>query len=240
MESSTMTYEQRRAAEQAEADQYRAEMEQLIRDVCAKLATVDTWTIKTWEPGEYDRRLPSIAHPDGRMIEFGSGKSGPPRIARQKVHISGGWPLYRTPGHGPQYMSPYQVGADSPSIEVTRDRGADVIAREIIRRFLPNYTETWKKCQARIEATVGYANGVQGAYRQLCEALGIQPSAKAGDVETPTISVSPLGIDGYGDITPYKDSAEIRLRSIPLETALEVCRLLRAIRERQPAKTEPE
>lgn len=233
--NATAAYEKRREQERNAAEAHRIATTILIGDICRELnKPVPEWSIMSYDPAEYIDRWPDLIHKDGRKIDFSDGK-GVQREARKRLNISGHWP--QNGDNGP-IMSLYQVGEKSPSIEVSRDRGAAVIAREIVRRFLPEYTRIWLKCQEKINATNRHLADTEHNFRKLCKVLGIDPVkvSRHGLQDQAKISVYEYFRGaGYGEITVTGSSVDFHLRSLPLDVAEEIAGKLWDIHSRAGA-----
>ena len=87
---------------------------------------------RSWYGPSFRYKLVCDSNPEQAIdLSFGTYS-----VQRGKVHVSGYWP--RREEHG-RWTSPSDVREDSPSINVSLDRGYKVIARQIETRFLPEY-----------------------------------------------------------------------------------------------------
>src|SRR5258708_3210261 len=94
---------------------------------------------------EYRYRLTNNVEGQDIHLSFGSG------VDRGKVRVSGSWPKKgeHGPWSGPGDLYPCE---SSPSINCALSRGYDVIAKDITRRFLPEYRRIWGLLVAKIDA----------------------------------------------------------------------------------------
>jgi hypothetical protein len=168
----------------------------------------------------------------GQAIELAFGTYS---VQRGKVHISGYWPQRGPAPHSASYVVPHDVRESSPSINVSLDRGYEVIARQIVTRFLPEYTRIWELIKAKIAQQDAYQNQMAENWKRIAESglvvragrhqdeyradvrIGVGADRKAGDLS-----------GGYGDVRmSSSDSVQIELRSLPIETALRVLAALK-------------
>lgn len=138
-------YEAQERARNAEKKRIRAQRILFVKALATTLGA-------TVEPSKHDdddvwgHRITL----NGRRIFLAFDRSGgaPDRIA-----ISGNWPSFRLQGGGPQICTPRSCGAipygeKSPEIRCNPERGANAIAKEMQRRFLPEFERLYDKCVA--------------------------------------------------------------------------------------------
>lgn len=143
---------------------------------------------------------------------------------RDKLHISG-----TIPNRNPETKWGEGAGV---SIQVAHSRGAVVIAKEIKRRFLPDYQ---KALAERIEQNRAKANHEAkrtAVARRVMEAFGETPTIEALKGDTHRInSYREEGSHypaGYGHVQVYADSSvNIKLDSVPVAMALEIAAIFR-------------
>lgn len=222
----TSTWEQRREAEQQAEQEWFEQISALIGQIGLALG----WALKTYNQDEYRHRLPDLEDANGHRLCFGKSRDSAAQAAK-KLHIAGGWPSIKT-ATGSKQVTAYDVSEKSPSIEVSLSRGANVIAREITRRLLPEYSRIYGRCVERINATLSYEAKTKIAYNSLCASLGLAPENRSYDG---TISVRLYEyLDGmYGELRPSGDSIDMDVRGVPLAVAIQVCAILRIAKEAQ-------
>jgi hypothetical protein len=100
-----------------------------------------------------------IVHTDGREIYFTD-----PWPRNGKVHISASLP------NGWYNHKPYN--SKLPSINVGAERGAETIAKEIIRRVLPEYDVIFAETKARVEAQNAHTCLTDKTAKRVAEIFG--------------------------------------------------------------------
>jgi hypothetical protein len=190
---------------------------ELARAVAA-LLNGEHFTVETPEAGE--RHYVRLVAPDGRAFSLNNSWSG-----RGKLHVSGCYPK-----DGDKYMGPREWGAigyneQAPSINVSAEREPGPIARDISRRFLPEYTRVYQACEAKRAEHVAYLATVNNAAAQL-EAL--IPGSEVREHDGQGAVYFHTSEHGYGELMPYSDTVNMDLRSLPLALALKVAAVLGA------------
>ena len=154
-------------------------------------------------------------------------------IDRGKVNVSGYWP--QRAGQNSAYVSPSDVQEGSPSISATLLRGPEAVAKEITRRFLPEYLRIWNKIKTKIDETNAYQSRKGANWKRLVDSGFIwrprgdgNDSDPNGDVFFPGRSEDNYNYDkGYGEVRMTgENSVKIKLYSLPVETALKVLKVL--------------
>ena len=170
-----------------------------------------------------DGRQPRLVGPKGMAIYINCSDH------RGKLHIHGDWPM-----DGNKYMSPRSwcvvpYGQDQDiSINVSSERGADVIAREIMRRFLGSYRDLYEKCLTRKAEHKAYCNRAHTTACQIATIAGIS-TPRLGDDTQYTLHIGNVTTRGwYGDARCNADSASLNLQSLSPETAAQVLQLVYA------------
>ena len=151
---------------------------------------------------------------------------------RGKVQVTGNWPKRDTNTPGSAYVTPSAVRESSPSIKCSLDRGYQAIARDIERRFLPEYARIYDLIVARIKADAEYSGRKAENWGKIARSgLVVNPHERNGTSTgdyTADVRTGASYDSGYGDVRMSGDDAiEIKLYSLPVETAL---RVLRAIK----------
>jgi hypothetical protein len=195
---------------------------------------LDGWNVETrpgheaWYGTGTHYELVNATEPDKR-ISLNASKH-----LKGKVAVSGYWPR-----QGSYPLSPSDVGEDSPAIKVSLDRGYEAIAREISQRFVPAYHRVFDKLASKIAAGNEYQARRMANWQRLRDAgVIVNPRPVAGEVwEANTDPVADVRVrtakggrdydQGYGDVRMTgEDSVEIKLRSVPIDTAIRVLKAL--------------
>jgi len=151
-----------------------------------------------WGPGQVETRfgwktIAIIPGPDGASLEL---RCFDDRISVQGVYLQKGYAYRNHP----------------KPITVAMSRSAAVLAKEIQRRYLPDYLETYNDDVTRAKQREEYQAATRAAAEHLAEVLGIEPpegarcyaAVKWGDVPgfpmTAYIKVD-MTAGNYGDIT---------------------------------------
>jgi hypothetical protein len=118
----------------------------------------------------------------------------------------------------------------APNITVAEDRGAKAIAKEIERRFLPDYRKRLAHIQQRLQDKAGARQTRETIAEQLAAILhkGADPRIVRND-ESTTIDYSLLNEGGgYGDLYLSGDgrSLNLKLSSVPASLAEAICQLV--------------
>ena len=183
----------------------------LAQDVAAQLGPEWAYRVPKVDPGEKRPEwYATIEQPDGAGIHFGTAR------APGRVTINGTWPRdWRG--------EVYRPHKDSPEITVSADRPAADIAREISRRFMPDYIPKYVEQLAWVErATQERANRFGNAQR-IAEALGGIP---AEDIREDGAEIRIYAKqEGISRLDVHADRVDIGL-SLPVELAAEVLRLV--------------
>lgn len=208
-------------AYQQERETKVAEHEQLTADVVALLD--DGWTLKEYDNSDKDpwyRRAPDIVHKDGRSFDLAPVDGG-------KVRVSANWPTQRGT-QGSRVFSPndlYNPNETSPSIKVSLSRGTEVLAKEINRRFLPEFTRIWGRIAENIKATNEFEDSREAAFQRIRQECGL--SERPGHVQDCRTSWHDDS-KGYGDVVVNSaESVELKMRSLPVNVAIAVIKLVR-------------
>lgn len=203
-----------------------------MRELHASIAThLDGWAYQETElPGDHwygSHFRYEIRNQDGHSFDLRilSGAD------RGKVQVTGNWPR-RDETPGASYVTPSEVRESSPSIKRSLDRGYQAIARDIVKRFLPEYVRVYGKIQERIRADREYSGRKASNWATITQSgFVVNPRERNGEhVAEVRIAGERERYDysaGYGDVRMTgDDSVEIKLNSLPVETALRVLRAL--------------
>ncbi len=138
------------------------------------------------------------------------------RGTRGRVHVSGHYP----PGFAPPTE-------ERTHITVALSRGAETIARDIQRRFLPPYLEHWA------DACREQASQAAALARQQAQ---LEELAAVLDVPVRDYGSGPWLDWRYGTAVAdirVRSEAHLKLQFLPYEVALAICQVLRDYRLRQ-------
>lgn len=111
-------------------------------------------------------RMPDIVHTDGRSFDL--ELCDYPTSDRGKVQIRANWPL--RDGENCPRVTPASLHNPEecyPSIKVSISRGAKTIAKEIERRFLPEYTRILGRVQEKIRLDDEFEAGREAVFARL-------------------------------------------------------------------------
>ena len=136
-----------------------------------------------------------------------------------KVDLSGIYPDRNSP------VSLYEHGnrVSRPRIGFSIKRPAPTIARDIERRFLPDYDRVRALVVERLEADAGDAARQAAAVSALAATLGVEPRNGSMQLSTPMSDRA-----GYGDFRPNHNGSswEITLRSVPWSVANRIAEIM--------------
>lgn len=152
------------------------------------------------------------------------------RYTKGMLHVSGFWPQGRN-----RWTSPSDVREEAPEINVSSKKTHEQIAKDITRRFLPEYLRIYTKLEEHLIAGQNYSTLRLQNFTKLTEA-GLVPAYRM-EPENPHGEVRLKGATGetnydlgYG--TVHMDSAtsvRMDLRSLPVETAVRVLKALQGV-----------
>lgn len=122
----------------------------------------------SYQPDPHCPSNARLVHDDGRALRLHSGW----KTRGSRVTVAGSYPV-------PDELRDQVRGLENQEITVAVERGGQVLAREITRRLLPEYTKTYEDVLARIalviESNLDRAALADGLVRRLPEA-SITPS----------------------------------------------------------------
>jgi hypothetical protein len=118
----------------------------------------------------------------------------------KRLHVSGSFPLHRD-GRVFSFGSYEHIQQQHPdtSITVAWDRDAAIIAKEIERRLMPDYTVLFAEAQNRIEATELERIAKNERIKSICQLLGV-PFNKEW-----------LAYGSYPEIGSYKQNRRVKV-----------------------------
>ena len=189
----------------------KPQLEALAADIAA-LLRCDA----KFNPAPCDYLSTAVIQDDqGRGISFNAGRE-PGRL-----FIRGEMPG----GHGTTFL-PH--GATIPRITVSLSKTTQQIARDIERRFLPDYLALWQQCQDRKTATESaYAKCWANAQRLAGTGAGVELRGDRRQYQEPGIHYYGMNQGrGYFDGQVHTDSVRLDIRSLSVELAEKVIRLI--------------
>ena len=130
---------------------------------------------------------------------------------------------YRITGHYPRHTNGQYAGyrIATPTITVSASRPLDKIARDIQRRFIPDYGKAVEACRAEIKELDEFNNVRDATLQSLAGILGNQPSKHTES----TISLYRGGISVKARVHSGQ-SVEIEVGSVSRARAEKLCRLI--------------
>lgn len=178
-------------------DKRLEEQQILVRDIATHLAML----LIDWKPltGEHSRRA-KVVRKDSAEIWI--------RIDGDRIRTSGLYPGNHLPW-----------GTDYAYITTAMSRGAETIARDIQRRFLPKYLPLFERNMRMKAADEEYQCLEEAVKKALCEILG---GERVFDK-----SIQFTGPGGsHGSMTVSGSSVTLELRSLGFEDAKSIARFL--------------
>jgi len=196
----------------------------LIRAGAAIAAELgDEWSVVV--PRTEDRRWwVDIVRDDGAKITLNSCWND----GRWVVH--GGWPNDPTKGGNQRAMlRDWLYSASIPEITVTRKKTPAQIAKDITRRFLPEYLPLYAQCLEKRDERVNRCDQKMDTARKLVDILGKQVSTTPWGSD-PSISVPNMLGDSYGEIRiDYDGNTTFHLWGVPADAAIKIAEALRPL-----------
>jgi hypothetical protein len=162
-----------------------------------------------------DTHIAELLSPVGYRIFLNPGWQG----GYDKLSIGAAWPL---DDERRQVTSSYD--ASIPRINVSFTRKPEDIAKEIQRRFLPEWEPLWQKAMARLESSRSHEHSTKSNAVQLAEIVGVDPSEvdRGGKFSLYRSSIFPESIS---DVKVSGDSVTLELHT-DVEGAKEILRSL--------------
>lgn len=116
------------------------------------------------------------------------------------------WPSYKQ-DEGRDYIKTctiwprdlYDPKEDYPEITIAISRGARAIAKEIDRRFLPDYTRIYGRCLEKARVGQEYEDRSQATWKAVCEATGHETKYHSHHVKLPGEDTGYVTIERRGD-----------------------------------------
>jgi hypothetical protein len=203
------TFEQRQESE-------RAAREQLKKDLTATALAVATelgagWKLDALRDPSDDNGYRNLSHTDGRSFSMFVSIWGK---HDGKVSVSGNW------NFGDRELGiSFPYGKSQPKISVALDRGAAVIAREITRRFLPEYDKFFAEISEMVRVHTEHRDRKTGIVGRLAAVAGAEPGRIHGhkfsvyhDSDAPHVAV-----EVYGTVTLKFDNLNEELAAYLLQ-----------------------
>lgn len=143
------------------------------------------------------------------------------------VHIGGNFHLGRKKEFVDVREWNHSIGGRSalPTINVSLSRGADVIAREISRRFLPEYLDLFNKAIAKRESQNTWQDKTRANLLELAAIVKADTSRLKDNDEAVSISFYD-NEKGYGDIQASDNSCNLKLSSLSLDKAKRILAIM--------------
>ena len=152
-----------------------------VNDITALIGAVKVEPLSAQIGTPDDRYYVTLAEPAGergrnRMRLF---IAGPSWAHKGRIYISGEYPSY-TDGQGrkqtgyPRSVWVKNVRQSAPEITCAVERTAAQIAKDIQRRFLPEFARVWALCKANADLNQNYTDGVSAAAARIAALTGGQ------------------------------------------------------------------
>lgn len=148
-----------------------------------------------------------------------------------------GWRMegkLRVSGLQPRYRTGQTATGGQSSIQCTYGRGTAAAAKDIQRRFLPDYLDAHRKALATIAETHSKWDTLNNAARALAKALGVSDDAiDHRDVYQPRVLIPCKARLASGEmrVTDGGREVTVELRWVPVELALRVAAVIREFNE---------
>lgn len=150
-----------------------------------------------------------------------------------RITFSGDWPSYVKPDGGLTIVIPRDVWIDnkqlhSPSISASLTRTVDQIAKDVERRFLPEYRPIWRAVKQRADDQTEYYR----KQRETAERVARRTEGKVRDGFTKvdyTYEIGEARLSGGYGAEPFK--FEVTLRGVSEKDLIAVINQVRVSRE---------
>ena len=153
-----------------------------------------------------------LAGPDGERIDLSINRN-----KLDKLNISGS-----VPNRNPDNSWDEGAGVE---IQVTHARGVEVIAREISRRFLPDYRVALATATERRNNAIRYRDNKREVKARMLAAFG--QTEREQDRDRELVHISGLPNVAYGNAQCSGDSVTLNLGSLPVDLAVAVAGLVK-------------
>jgi hypothetical protein len=192
----------------------------LARSIAKHLAP--DWTYRPRKPlaeGEY----PQL----GEYIDC-TGKAGPALWLHynwrdeSRIVVSGEYP------RGTDRQIPTRHNETLPEITISASRSPEALAKDIVRRFIPDYIKLWDDFQNRVKADLDYHQGQDATLERLAVAGGVKVESIKCFADRNGRGRISGGLFGgvWGEVEAYPDSVTLKLHSLSVEQAEKIIALL--------------
>jgi len=157
-----------------------------------------------------------------------------------RLSISG----YLQIGKNGQYVEVYEKGADGtgwnratpPSITVAISRGCAAIAKDIAKRFLPEYLRVFSLAQAKVQADADYDAKITANLQRLAKVADVKllQAEETFRGETRKSFHFKVGDSRYYDVTTSANDCSLKLDTLSFEQAEHIIRYLKGIKKEGP------
>jgi hypothetical protein len=189
-------------------------LQSLVQMVAYKLGVGWSWvepstSDRMWK--EYPNEHGKIAGPEGASLDISYDSR------KKRLHISGNWPRDEKGNLYPSRERPDSIYCGS-------EREPVAIGKDILRRYLPAYMETYKRGLELLKQHQNFESGKTALLAKVAEVIGVTPSNHREN----HLHYYPSGGEGgYFEVrVDAPDSVEIHIRSLPADKAIKVCKLL--------------
>lgn len=198
---------------------FAADMLGACTEFAGALASItgEPWTVGEYRADSWDKGV-TLAGPDGMALYLSHDQY------RGKVHVSGICPRDRS---GQAY--PYTHDRKASAVCVGPKRAAAAAARDVARRYLPDYRLDHERGREQIRAADAYADAADAAARALAAVNGDTRARRPHSPgDTPQVSYYNRtdGGSSYGDFKVYRDCCEATLHGVAHADAVEILKAL--------------
>lgn len=161
-----------------------------------------------------------MTHPDGRCINLFMRGYG---ADAGRAEVTGDYPKDRQGSYqGPREWGVIGYKEDLPRISVNASRDPEAIAKDIARRFLPEYSRLYAACLVKKTEREEYRDDKKQQAEQILAALGKKrPAEIVGEPDNTHVDLR-YNDDGYGELT----ASSVKLNSLPFSVVLKIAALL--------------
>lgn len=208
----TSTFEQRQEAERAARKQLRLDLTALAAAIADELRAGWTLDVPSKDADGDDNGYRNVSNTDGRSFSLYASLWGK---HDGKVTVSGNF------SYGDRELGlSFPYGKSQPKISVSMDRGAETIAKEITRRFLPDYDRLFAEISETVRVQTAERDRKTGVVGRLAAVAGANPNrikpngfAVYFGMELPNVEVTVYG------------TVSIKLDNLTEEMAAEILKL---------------
>jgi hypothetical protein len=181
------------------------------------------------EGSDYNATRGRIMHDDGRGMYLSLGVTNYGWAPLGKLSIQGVYPRDNDGKEQfPHLCLSGRWNMENPRMNVSASKAPATIARDIERRFLPDYSPLYAALQAQLDARNATRAGLDETMARMCAAFGRSPSSVRKERDSLSASLwAPLGKLGNADVESYTPGeVTLRLSSLPLDLAERIARIL--------------